>query len=529
MTTRPEAWHRSAVIYEVAVHSFQDSNGDGFGDLAGMTKRLDYLEWLGIDAVWLLPIMPSPMRDGGYDVSNLTGVRPEFGTIDDVKAFVADAHSRGIHVLTDFVINHTSDQHPWFQESRQPGSPKRDWYVWSDSPDRYSDARVIFIDAHDSNWAWDETAGAYYWHRFFDHQPDLNFENPEVREAVKDAVRFWLDLGLDGLRLDAVPYLFEEDGTNCENLPGTHAYLKELRAMVDAEYPGTVLLAEANQWPEELLPYFGDDDECHMAFHFPLMPRLFLSLAIGDVAPVDDIIMRTPAPPPNSRWALFLRNHDEVTLEMVTESERAAMIDAYAPDPSMRKNLGIRRRLTPMLGNDRRKIELLNAVLLSLPGAPVIYYGDEIGMGDIHTLNDRDGVRTPMQWDSSASGGWSSADPADFYLPVVATEEYGPTAVNVAAQMSDPESLLSFTRHILQTRHDTPELSEAGYERLEVDSTSVLAYARDSVLVFANFSGQPQSVPANGTILAGNASLAEGSLDLPPLGWAWVRTDEQTP
>lgn len=522
-------WHRSAVIYELAVHSYQDGNGDGFGDLAGLTKRLDYLEWLGVDALWLLPIMPSPMRDGGYDVSDLTAVRTEYGTISDVRAFVEDAHARGMRVLTDFVINHTSDQHPWFQESRQPGSDKRDWYVWSDTPDRYADARVIFVDTHDSNWTWDETAGAYYWHRFFDHQPDLNFENPDVRAAVKDAIRFWLGLGLDGLRLDAVPYLFEEEGTNCENLPETHAYLKEIRAMVDVEFPNAVLLSEANQWPEELLPYFGDDDECHMAFHFPLMPRLFLALAIADVTPIDDIIARTPAPPPNSRWALFLRNHDEVTLEMVTEEDRQTMYEAYAPDPSMRKNLGIRRRLAPMLRNDRRKIELLNAVILSLPGAPVIYYGDEIGMGDIHTLDDRDGVRTPMQWDGSPSGGWSTADPDDFYLPVVTGEKYGPAAVNVADQMEDPSSLLWFMRDILSTRRATPELFEADYARLDAGSNAVLAYARDAVHVFANFSGQPHSIGTSGSILAGTGTMVGTALELPPFGWAWIRVDEESP
>ena len=382
------AWFQTGTFYEVAVHSYQDSTGDGFGDLAGLTDRLDHLSWLGISAIWLLPVLPSPMRDGGYDVSDLVGVREEYGTVEDMRELIEAAHARDIRVITDFVVNHTSDEHPWFQEARDPASPKHDWYVWSDSMDRYADARVIFVDTHDANWSWDERAGRYYWHRFFAHQPDLNYENPEVRAAVADAMRFWLDLGIDGLRLDAVPYLFEEEGTNCENLPATHEFLKEMRSLVEREYPDSILLAEANQWPIDLLPYFGDGDECHMAFHFPLMPRLFLAAARQDVSPIHWIMEHTPDIPEGTSWAMFLRNHDELTLEMVTDDERADLYRAYAPDPAMRKNVGIRRRLAPLLGSDRRKIELLNAVLFAMPGTPVVYYGDEIGMGDEYALEE---------------------------------------------------------------------------------------------------------------------------------------------
>ncbi|MEN8239910.1 MAG: maltose alpha-D-glucosyltransferase, partial [Actinomycetota bacterium] len=445
-------WYETAIFYEVAIHSFFDSDADGIGDVAGLTAKLDYLQWLGITAIWLLPILPSPMRDGGYDVSDFRGVRPEYGTLDDVRVLLEEAHARGIAVVTDFVVNHTSDQHPWFVEARNPDSPMHDWYVWSDHASRYSDARVIFVDTHNSNWSWDEVAGQYFWHRFFDHQPDLNYDNPEVREAMSGAIRFWLDLGFDGLRLDAVPYLFEEEGTNCENLPATHEYLKEVRSMIDEDFPGAVLLAEANQWPNDLLPYFGDGDECHMAFHFPVMPRLFLALATGDVTPITDTIAATPEIPPGAQWAVFLRNHDELTLEMVTETERAALYDAYAPDPAMRKNIGIRRRLSPLLDGDRRRIEMLNAVLMSLPGTPVIYYGDEIGMGDDISLQDRDGVRTPMQWDASHSAAWSDADPGSFYLPVITDGPYGSASVNVANQMVDESSLLHAMRSLITHR-----------------------------------------------------------------------------
>jgi maltose alpha-D-glucosyltransferase/alpha-amylase len=522
MTSSQEPWYRTAIFYEVAVHSFQDSNGDGFGDLAGLTQRLDYLEWLGITAIWLLPILPSPMRDGGYDVTDLTGVRSEYGSLDDVRTLISEAHGRGIRVITDFVVNHTSDQHPWFLEARKPGSQTRDWYVWSETPDRYGDARTIFVDAHDSNWTWDETAQQYYWHRFFDHQPDLNFENPEVQDAVIDAILFWLDLGFDGLRLDAVPYLFEEDGTTCENLPATHAYLKRIRTVVDNWYPDAVLLAEANQWPRDLLPYFGEGDECHMAFHFPIMPRLFLAIESGDVAPIVDVLMDTPTIPDGTQWAMFLRNHDELTLEMVTEAERESLNRAYAPDPRMRKNIGIRRRLSPLLGNDRRKIELLNAVLMSLPGTPIIYYGDEIGMGDNLALDDRDGLRTPMQWDATVSAGWSEADPDKFYLPVIANTLYGASSVNVADSREDNRSLLNWMRDLISAR--APEMGTAPYEPMETDDAGILGFHRGSITVYANFTDEPKTIDdAKHALLAGNAALDDTHLTIPPYGWAWLR------
>ena len=521
MTPGDQPWYQTAVFYEVAVHSFRDSNADGFGDIAGLTHKLHYLQWLGVTALWLLPILPSPMRDGGYDVSDFQGVRPEYGTLDDVRLLLNEAHARDIRVITDLVVNHTSDQHPWFIEARDPESPKHDWYVWSDDPTMYSDARVIFVDTHDSNWSWDDIAGRYYWHRFFDHQPDLNYDNPEVRAAMMEAVRFWLDLGFDGLRLDAVPYLFEEEGTDCENLPATHTYLKEVRSMVEREFPDAVFLAEANQWPEDLLPYFGDGDECHMAFHFPVMPRLFLALATGDVSPIIDTIEATPQIPHGTQWAMFLRNHDELTLEMVTDEERAVLYHAYAPDPAMRKNIGIRRRLAPLLGGDRRKIEMLNAVLLSLPGTPVIYYGDEIGMGDDVTLPDRDGVRTPMQWDASPSAGWSGASPDQFYLPVITDGSYGTASISVESQMDDESSLLSAMRSLIALRPS--EFGTASFEHVDTGNRSVLAYERGRYSVVANFSPDTRSV-AMDTIdqIAGSGSSDGTTITLPPFGWAWL-------
>ncbi|MGI9666770.1 MAG: maltose alpha-D-glucosyltransferase [Acidimicrobiia bacterium] len=506
MTSDP-AWFQTGVFYEVAVHSFQDSTGDGFGDLAGLTSRLDHLASLGITAIWMLPVMPSPMRDGGYDVTDMTGIRADYGTVEDMSTLISEAHGRGIRVIIDFVVNHTSDQHPWFTSALDPGSDKHDWYVWSDSAEKYLDARVIFTDTHDSNWTWNERAGAYYWHRFFDHQPDLNFENAGVRAAVEDSIRFWLDLGIDGLRLDAVPYLFEKEGTNCENLPATHSYLKELRAIVDNEYPEAILLAEANQWPNDLLPYFGNGDECHMAFHFPLMPRMFLALAQQDVTPITWAMEQTPALPEGTAWAMFLRNHDELTLEMVDQQERDVLNATYAPDPAMRKNIGIRRRLAPLLGGDRRKIELMNAVLFAMPGTPVIYYGDEIGMGDEYLLDDRDGVRTPMQWDATATAGWSDADPDDFYLPVVQMGGYAPTQVNAENQATDPDSLLTFMKSIIEKRRSTPDLSHAPYEPLASGDTRVLAFARGAVTVIANFSDEDVQTPWG---------------PLEPFGWRWL-------
>jgi len=522
VTPPGEPWFRDAVFYEVAIHSFLDSDADGFGDLAGLTSKLDYLAWLGITALWLLPILPSPMKDGGYDVSEFRDVRPEYGTLDDVRALLSEAHARGIAVVTDFVVNHTSNDHPWFIEARDPTSSMHDWYVWSDDPMRYSDARVIFVDTHDSNWTWDEVAGKYYWHRFFDHQPDLNYDNPAVRDAMTDAIRFWLELGFDGLRLDAVPYLFEEEGTNCENLPATHEYLRTVRSMIDAEFPNAVLLAEANQWPDDLLPYFGNGDECHMAFHFPVMPRLFLALATGDTTAIVDTIEATPEIPLGTQWAVFLRNHDELTLEMVTDAEREVLYEAYAPDPEMRKNIGIRRRLAPLLGGDRRKIELLNAVLMSLPGTPVVYYGDEIGMGDNIALPDRDGVRTPMQWDASVSAGWSKADPGLFYLPVITDGPYGNALVNVAAQTNDRSSLIHTMRSLITGRPS--EFGTAPFVHLDVGDSSVLAYTRGAFAVVANFAPDPRTVDVSSSEkLAGTASSDGGSVALPPYGWAWLR------
>ncbi len=524
------SWFQTSVFYEVPVYAFADSNGDGVGDFEGLTSKLDYLQWLGVDCLWILPFYASPLRDGGYDVSDFESVLPRYGTVDDVTRFLDAAHERGLKVIADMVVNHTSDQHPWFQEARLPGSPKRDWYVWSDSKDRYPEARVIFIDTHDSNWSWDETAGAYYWHRFFDHQPDLNFDNPDVREAMKDAVRFWLARGFDGLRLDAVPYLFERDGTNGENLPETHAYLKELRAMVDEEFPGRVLLAEANQWPADVVEYFGDGDECHMAFHFPVMPRLYMAIEKQDASSVVDILARTPPIPEGCQWGIFLRNHDELTLEMVSDEERAFMYQAYAPDPRMKKNVGIRRRLAPLLDGDRSAIELLHVLLLSLPGSPILYYGDEIGMGDEYLLPDRDGVRTPMQWDPSPAAGFSEADPGSFYLPLVGAPGYAPAEVNVIAQTADAGSLLNWVRAMLELRRGHPVFGTGTFEPVGSSNPAVFAFIRRSadeqILVVANLSGSEESthleVEGVWSDLLGRSSLSDGEITLSGHGYAWL-------
>ena len=414
-------WFKDAVVYEVHVRAFRDSTGDGVGDFAGLREKLDYVQALGVTAIWLLPFYPSPLKDDGYDISDYAGIHPSYGTLRDFKAFLDDAHRRGLRVITELVLNHTSDQHPWFQRARRakPGSRLRDYYVWSDTADRYRDARVIFKDFEGSNWTWDPVAKAHYWHRFYAHQPDLNFDSPDVRRAVLRAVDLWLERGVDGLRLDAVPYLFEREGTSCENLPETHAFLKELRRHVDAKFRGRMLLAEANQWPEDAIAYFGDGDECHMGFHFPLMPRLFMAIRREERFPVLEILRRTPPIPESCQWALFLRNHDELTLEMVTDEERDYMYRVYAEDPQARINLGIRRRLAPLLGNNRRKIELMHGLLLALPGTPVVYYGDEIGMGDNIYLGDRNSVRTPMQWSGDRNAGFSRSNPQRLYLPPV--------------------------------------------------------------------------------------------------------------
>ena len=526
------SWFADAVFYEVPVYAFFDTNGDGVGDFAGLIEKLDYLEWLGVTCIWLLPFYESPLRDGGYDISDFRSVLPRYGTVDDVRAFLDEAHRRGLRVIADMIVNHTSDQHPWFQEARLPGSPLRSRYVWSDTPDRYPDARVIFTDTHDSNWTWDPVAGAYYWHRFFDHQPDLNFDDPAVQDEVEDVIRFWLTVGFDGLRLDAVPYLYERDGTNGENLPETHAYLKRLRAMVDAEFDDRMLLAEANQWPDDVVEYFGEGDEFHMAYHFPLMPRLFMALARDDAGSVIDILERTPDIPDGCRWGIFLRNHDELTLEMVTDEERQYLWNRYAPEPSMRKNVGIRRRLAPLLDGDRRRIELLHSLLLSLPGSPFLYYGDEIGMGDEHRLDDRDGIRTPMQWDASPTAGFTTADAADLYLPVVSSPEYSPAVVNVGEQRDDPGSLLSWVRRMLVLRSGLPVVAIGRFRMVPATDPAILAFVRiaagETVLVVANFSNSPvrsdlDMDTGRRTILAGtrDAVLEKTAITLEPYGWAW--------
>jgi maltose alpha-D-glucosyltransferase/alpha-amylase len=487
-------WYKDAILYELRVGAYQDSDGDGIGDFRGVTERLDYLKDLGVTALWLLPFCPSPLRDDGYDIADYTNVHPDCGTLDDFKVFLREAHRRGLRVITELVINHTSDQHPWFQRARRaaPGSRWRDFYVWSDSPERYTEARVIFRDFEPSNWSWDPLARAYYWHRFYHHQPDLNFESPDVRKAVLQFLDFWLGLGVDGLRLDAIPYLFEREGTNCENLPETHAFLKDLRSHVDARFRDRMLLAEANQWPEDAVPYFGQGDECHMSFHFPVMPRLFMALHMEDRYPIIDIIDQTPPIPDTCQWALFLRNHDELTLEMVTDEERDYMYRVYAHDAKARINLGIRRRLAPLLGNDRRRIELMNALLFSLPGTPILYYGDEIGMGDNFYLGDRNGVRTPMQWSSDRNAGFSRANPQKLYLPVIIDPEYHYEAINVEAQQGNPHSLLHWTKRLIALRKGHRAFGRGSIEFLHPANHKVLAFLRihegEEILVVANLS-----------------------------------------
>jgi maltose alpha-D-glucosyltransferase / alpha-amylase len=493
-------WYRDAVIYELHVRAFADASGDGIGDFRGLTGKLDYLRDLGVTAIWLLPFYPSPLRDDGYDISNYFDVNSAYGSLRDFRTFLGEAHRRGLRVITELVINHTSDQHPWFQRARRarPGSRWRNWYVWSDTPDKYREARIIFQDFETSNWTWDPVAGAYFWHRFYSQQPDLNFDNPEVEAAVIQALEFWLDMGVDGLRLDAVPYLYEAEGTNCENLPATHDFLKRLRKHLDERYPDRMLLAEANQWPEDAAAYFGDGDECHMNFHFPLMPRLYLAVRSGERYPVIDILQQTPALSPGAQWALFLRNHDELTLEMVTDEERDYMWRVYASDREARINLGIRRRLAPLLDNDRARIELLNGLLLSLPGTPVIYYGDEIGMGDNVYLGDRDGVRTPMQWSGDRNAGFSTANPQRLYLPVIIDPAYHYETVNVATQSDSTHSLLFWMRRILALRNRHHVFGRGDIQFLHPDNPHVLVYVRstpeETVLVAANLSRHAQSV-----------------------------------
>ncbi|TDC22258.1 maltose alpha-D-glucosyltransferase [Streptomyces sp. 8K308] len=479
-------WYRSAVFYELLVRGFYDSDGDGSGDLRGVTEKLDHLSWLGVDCIWLLPFFDSPLRDGGYDVSDYRSVLPEFGTINHFVELLDAAHARGMRVVTDMVMNHTSDQHAWFQASRRdPDGPYGDFYVWRDDDTGYPDARVIFVDTETSNWTYDPVRKQYYFHRFFSHQPDLNYDNPKVQDAMLDVLRFWLDLGIDGFRLDAVPYLFAREGTNCENLPPTHEFLRRVRRLVDTEYPGRVLLAEANQWPQDAVAYFGDphtgEAECHMAFHFPLMPRLFMAVRRESRLPITEILARTPKIPPGAQWGIFLRNHDELTLEMVTDEERDYMYAEYAKDPRMRANVGIRRRLAPLLDNDRDQLELFTALLLSLPGSPILYYGDEIGMGDNIWLGDRDAVRTPMQWTPDRNAGFSGAAPGKLYLPPIMDTIYGYQSNNIEAQLAAPSSLLHWTRHMLHTRRRHPAFGLGDFREISVDNPSVLAFVRHHV------------------------------------------------
>jgi maltose alpha-D-glucosyltransferase / alpha-amylase len=501
-------WYKDAIFYELHVKAYSDANADGMGDFPGLVSRLDHLKRLGVDCVWLLPMYPSPFRDDGYDISDYCAVHPGYGTIEDFRAFLGAAHERGLKVITELVLNHTSDQHPWFKEARSsPDSPKRDYYVWSDTDERYRGVRIIFRDTEMSNWAWDPVSKAYYWHRFFSHQPDLNYDNPAVREEIWRAMRFWLDLGVDGFRADAVPYLIEREGTSCENLPETHAVVRELRRRMDAEFPGRVLLAEANMWPEEVRPYFGEGDGFHMAFHFPLMPRMFMALRLEDRKPLVEIVERTPGIPDSCQWGLFLRNHDELTLEMVTDEERDYMYAEYARDPVARINLGIRRRLAPLLDGDRRRIELMNALLLSLPGSPFLYYGDEIGMGDNVYLGDRNGVRTPMQWTGGWNSGFSTADPERLYQPLISNPVYGYQAVNVESQRRQENSLLSWTTRLIDVRRSSKVFGRGSIEFLKPANHRVLAYVRsldsEKVLVVNNLAATAQAVELDLATMAG--------------------------
>jgi maltose alpha-D-glucosyltransferase / alpha-amylase len=521
---RDPLWFKTAVFYEIHIRGFFDGNDDGLGDFRGLIEKLDYLQWVGIDCIWLLPMYASPLKDGGYDISDFFTIHPDLGNVDDFKTFVEAAHQRGIRVIADLVMNHTSSEHPWFQASRsEPEGPYGDFYVWSDTDERWPEARIIFLDTEPSNWTWDPARGQYYWHRFFAHQPDLNYDNPDVQEAMLNVLRFWLDLGIDGFRLDAVPYLYERDGTNGENLPETHEYLKRVRAEVDARYPDRVLLAEANQWPEDVVEYFGDGDECQMAFHFPVMPRMFMSLRREDATPLYEILDRTPAIPNATQWGLFLRNHDELTLEMVTDEERDYMYAEYAKDPRMKLNLGIRRRLAPLLDNARPDIELLHAIMFSLPGSPVLYYGDEIAMGDNIYLGDRDGVRTPMQWTSDRNGGFSRADFAQLYLPPLMDPVYGFQAVNVDAQLRTPSSLLRWVQRFIQLRKEHPVFGLGTYEALRAENPRIFAHVRryeeDIILCVHNVARSAQAVELDLSPFAGLVPEEMfGRTRFPPIG-----------
>ncbi|MDB6075763.1 MAG: treS, partial [Verrucomicrobiaceae bacterium] len=506
-------WFKDAVIYELHVKTFQDGDGDGIGDFRGLLQRLDYFAELGITAIWLLPFYPSPLRDDGYDIADYYSVNPSYGTVEDFRLLLEEAHKRGLRIITELVLNHTSDQNPWFQRARHapPGSAAREFYVWSDNPRKYKDARIIFKDFETSNWTWDPVAKSYFWHRFYSHQPDLNFENPEVHDELLRVIDFWLEMGVDGVRLDAVPYLYEAEGTNCENLPKTHDFLRKLRAHMDEKFEDRMLLAEANQWPEDAAEYFGNGDECHMEFHFPLMPRMFMALQMEDRFPIIDIMEQTPAIPEACQWAIFLRNHDELTLEMVTDEERDYMYRVYAQDPRARINLGIRRRLAPLLGNNRRKIELINSLLFSLPGTPIIYYGDEIGMGDNFYLGDRNGVRTPMQWSPDRNAGFSKANPQQLYLPAIIDPEYHYESVNVENQQKNLSSLYWWMRRLLKVRQQSSAFARGTIEFLHPVNAKVLAYIRrfehEVILVVANLSRFTQCVELDLSAFAGQVPV----------------------
>jgi len=544
---RARDWFKDALIYEVHVKAFFDANGDGVGDFAGLTAKLDYLVDLGVDCLWILPMYASPLRDDGYDIADFHAIHPAYGTNADFERFLGEAHARGLRVVADLVMNHTSDQHPWFQSSRLgPDSPHAAYYVWSETDRRFGDARIIFIDTEKSNWTWDSSRRAYYWHRFFSHQPDLNYDNPEVRTAMLDVMRFWLDRGLDGFRCDAVPYLVEREGTSCENLPETHAVLKEFRAVIDREYGGDrLLLAEANQWSADVHAYFGDGDEFHMAFHFPLMPRLYMAVQLEERLPILDVLRQTPPIPAACQWGLFLRNHDELTLEMVTNEERAFMYYAYARDPGMKLNLGIRRRLAPLLDNDRRRIELMNSLLLTLPGTPVLYYGDEIGMGDDVRLGDRDGVRTPMQWSRDRNAGFSTADASRLYLPAISDTVYGYQAINVEAQARLPTSLLSTMKRLIATRKTSAAFGRGMLEVLQPRNRRIFAYlrrrGRETLLIVNNLAASAQPVELDLGAFAGATPVemlsstrfppirqAPYFLSLGPYGFYWFRLESPT-
>src|SRR4051794_26062749 len=542
-----DLWYKDGIIYQTHVRAFYDSNNDGIGDFRGLMEKLDYLQELGVTTIWILPFYPSPLRDDGYDIADYYEVNPNYGTLEDFQAFLAAAHERGLKVITELVINHTSDQNPWFQKSRRAkrGSPWRDFYVWSDTPTKYKDARIIFKDYETSNWAWDPVAKAYYWHRFYSHQPDLNFDNPAVHDALIKVLDFWMNMGVDAFRLDAIPYLYEREGTTCENLPETHEFLKKLRAHIDKKFPGRMLLAEANQWPEDSRPYFGDGDECHMAFNFPVMPRMYMAVAQEDRFPIVDIMAQTPAIPPNCQWALFLRNHDELTLEMVTDEDRDYMWRTYAADKDARINLGIRRRLAPLMQNHRGRIHLMNGLLFSFPGTPIIYYGDEIGMGDNIYLGDRNGVRTPMQWSADRNAGFSRANPQKLYLPAIIDPHYHYEQLNVEVQQASPHSLLWWMKRLIAMRKRYRAFGRGTMEFLLPENRKILAFVRrfkeETILVVANLSRLVQTfeldlaefkamVPVE---LSGGTRFPEVGdrpyfLNLGPFAFYWFTLERQT-